>query len=308
LGGPRWSGGADALAWGDAVLAAIPDAIVMARELGETACAAELPHILMSYLNLRKPWAQWIAVCRAGLAARDAITAPELVANLRIALGIALRETQVLPEAVGEFSAALADFRRAGNTVGASMTLNNLATVYQQMGQPDRAREALLDAERELADSDDGYRHAIVLHNLSEAEIDLGRLDDALGHARRSLAAALDVRDLLGAATTRTTLGRIHVLQGEPGLAEAEFTASLAVQRDGGDLLGQATTARHLGQLLLERGRVAEAVTHLAEADRILTELGDPAAEQAADLLQRARSGAPSPAGRRRRHRGLRRG
>jgi len=268
--------------------------VALAVELGEYDAAAAIPHIMMSYLNLRKPWQAWIALCRAALAGERRVSSPELIANLKVSAGIALRETDALPDAEAEFSAALDCYRRAGNVVGAAMTLNNLATCHQQAGEPERARAALRDAAAELADSGDDYRRAIVLHNLAEVDIDLGDLPTALGHAEQAVAAAMVAEDSLGAATTRTTIGRIHVLMGATDLAEEEFVAALAVQRAGGDAYGAATTARHLGRLLLDAERADEAMTPLAEAARILTELGDPEAGEVSALLARATAQEPA--------------
>ena len=284
----RWPDPAAALAWGDTALPVMTDVVALAIDLGEHDVAATIPHIMMSYLNLRKPWQAWIALCRAALAAERHVTSPEQIANLRVSAGIALRETDALPDAQSEFAAALEGYRQCGNMVGAAMTLNNLATCHQQAGEPRRARAALLESVRVLAGGDDEYRRAIVLHNLAEVDIDLGDLPGALDHARQALVAASAAGDSLGAATTRTTMGRIHLLQGEQDLAEGEFAAALSVQRSGGDAYGAATTAKHWGRMLLDTGRPAEAVAPLTEAARILADLGDPEAAEVAALVEDA--------------------
>jgi tetratricopeptide (TPR) repeat protein len=285
---PRISSNGQALAWADAVLPAMLESMSHAQSIGESRFAAALPHIMLSYLNLRKPWPQWLAMCRAGLAAAATLDDPSTTANLHIAAGIAYRETHDLDSAIRSLAGALDAFRRVDNATGVAMTLNNLATVHQESGRPADARQALLEAARELSEGHDRYRRAIVLHNLAEAEIDLGEFDEALHHAGRALADAVAVGDTVGAATTCTTVGRVQALLGHADLAEAEYRAALQVQRDGGDRMGQATTQRHLGRLLIQIGDREQAASHLSQAAAILTELEDPAAAETLRLLHEA--------------------
>jgi tetratricopeptide (TPR) repeat protein len=289
LSAPRLRDHAEALAWADETLPAIVEGMPVAEASGEYECVATLPHILLSYLNLRKPWPAWLALCRIGLQAAEKVHDPEVAANLHIAAGIAHRETHDIEAAVAALTDALEAFRRSGNAVGVAMTLNNLATIHQEAGFPLKARAALNQAAHELSETDDQYRRAIVMHNLAEAEVDLGELEDAFEHASAALAAAVQTGDQLGAATTRTTVGRIELRLGRPDVAETEFRAALAAQRAGGDRLGQATTQRYLGRLLLEAGRYSEAEGQLSEAVDILTDLHDAAAGVSAELLERAR-------------------
>jgi tetratricopeptide (TPR) repeat protein len=288
LSGPQFSQVAEALAWADAAFPAIVEGMSRALRSGDIHCAAVLPHIMLSYLNLRKPWPQWLALCRTGLAAAALLGDPSATANLHIAAGIAYRETHDLESATESLLSALESFRQVGNVTGVAMTLNNLATVYQEAGRAADARRALLRAAQALAGGDDPFRRAIVLHNLAEAELDLGELRDALHHARRALDGAVEVGDIVGAAVTRTTLGRIQAMAGRADLAEAEYRAALLVQRAEGDRLGQATTQRHLGQLLMAAGPPAQAAEQLREAATVLQELNDPAAGEAVRLLEQA--------------------
>ncbi len=294
---PRLATAGDALGWADSALPALIGAVRMAAEIGEHAAAAALPHVLLSYLNLRKPWSQWITMCEIGLDSAGFLADPDVVANLNVALGIVFRETGALTSAAESQAAARLAYREAGNSVGESMALNNLANIFKDEGHREQACAALAEAVGILSATTDGYRTAIALHNLAEVELELGRFEDAMGHARSARDAALGAGDTIGAAITGTTIGRILLELGEFAAAQQEFTRALSVQRAGSDRYDEATTLKQLGRLFLTAGRRVDAVAPLREAVAILTELGDPAVSEVSALLDRAGGGSDGHAG-----------
>jgi tetratricopeptide (TPR) repeat protein len=265
---PRLRSPAAARTWAGENLASMTAAVVQAEVTGDE-LAYLLPHVLTSYLNLRKPWPQWQLMCQAGIRVARRYDRSEDLGNLEVSLGIALRETDRPAEAAAAFRRAYQSYAQAGQPVGQAMALNNLATIYTHLRQHEDAVTALTQA-LELLDLDaEPFRAAIALHNLAEEQLRSGRPDDALETIIRAHDVALAIGDRDGAAMSLATMAEIHDRLGNWSQAAAEYSEALAIQAQAGDSFGQIFAHQELGKLLIRHGRQSEGAQHLAEAARI---------------------------------------
>lgn len=270
---PRFTTEAEAIAWCAESLpnmAATVEAAVGYRH----ALAHQLPHVLMSYFNLRKPWPLWIQMCRSGSKVAEELGDPESVGNLNISLGIALRETREEDQAVAAFEHAQAMFAVGGNRMGGAMALNNLATIHNHRHEPDAAIVALRQALTLLEETEDEFRVSIVSHNLAEAELLAGRNDEAREHANLAYEAALGIGDLDGAAITLVTLARAKDRLDDWRGASADYQRALEMQQQAGDRFAQIAAHDRLGELLDRRVGPGAGDEHRRTARQIESELG----------------------------------
>jgi len=273
--GPRLATPAAACTWVVANLANMTTAVVQA-EVSDDQFAYLLPHVLTSYLNLRKPWPQWKQMCQSGIRVAGRHGRPEDMGHLALSLGIVLRETRRPAEAAAAFRRAYSSYGRADSPAGQAMALNNLATVHNQMHHPEQAAAALTQALTLLDQDQEPFRTAIALHNLAEAELQTGQLDSALEHVSRARDIALEIADRAGAAMSMATLADVHDRLGQWSQAATEYRNALAIQAETGDSFGQINAHRKLGKLLIRHGNPQRGARHLDKAARIEESLLSP--------------------------------
>ena len=266
--GPRLTTAAAASAWAADNLANLTAAVVQA-EKSDDAFAYLLPDALMSYFNLAKPWPQWQLMVQTGLVAARHHGRSEEVGHLESSLGVVLRETQRPAEAAAAFRRAFDSYGTVGNTAGQAMALNNLATVYNQMDQRQKAIDALTYALSILDRTEEPFRVAIVLHNLAEAELHTGQVDKALEHITRARDIALEIDDRGGAALSMATMGDVLDRLGRWKQAAAEYRNALEILAETGDQFGQVNAHRQLGKLLIRHGQTQKGAGHLDRATAI---------------------------------------
>ncbi len=237
--------------------------------------APVLPHVLLSYLNLRKPWGHWLQLTEAGLAALGQGGDDRDRGNLLISHGIALRETGRVDEAVAAFQEAALAYERAGVATGRAMALNNVGAARNGQGRPAEAMPAVTQALKALEGTDDGFRRAIVLHNLAETHLDLGDPAAATPFAAEAVSIAEEIDDHQGAALSLVTLARAHHLMGETDAALAEYAQALKVQEEHGDVFGQVEAHKRLASLMDDLGRSDEAEDHRSRSAALRREFGD---------------------------------
>lgn len=263
-----------ALRWADANLANLIPLARHARAEGELLVAQELAHALTSYLNLRKPWEEWIELCRILLGANDVPPHSEMEANLMNLLGIGLRETGAHNEAAELFDRAHLGYRSFGNGSGAAMALNNLSLCQQALGDLGASVQTL-KAGLDLVSMDDSFRIAILEHNVAEALLAQGDADGAVAAATRAVDAAKSAGDEGGVATSLTTLGEaLLIAEDVIGAAEC-FGQARSVQQSMGDEHGLGFTLRRLGQMRAQLGDSDAASRLMQEALDIFQRLDD---------------------------------
>ncbi len=272
LASPALASRSDALEWLDRHLG---NFVLSASGPEADSFAVVMPHLLMSYFDLRKPMTRWLAMTEAGLAALGEDGDDLVRGHLLISHGIVLRETNRAGEAVAAFEEAALAYERAGEATGQAMALNNLATARTGQGRPHDAINALLLALEVLDGTDDGFRRAIILHNLAEAHLKLGDAAGAIPFASEAATTAEELDDRLGAALSLLTLARAHHLVGKTDVSLREYGRALTILEECGDAFGQVEAHKRLADLLEETGRSDQAADHRARSAQLMRELGD---------------------------------
>ena len=136
---------------------------------------------------------------------------------------------------------------------------------------------------------------ATTYHQLGMTAQVRGRLDEAEGWYRKSLAINEELGDRPGMAGTYHQLGMIAQARGRLDEAEDWYRKSLAISEELGDRPGMATTYHQLGMIAQDRGRLDEAEDWYRKSLAIREELGD--RPGMASNLPPARHDCPGPAG-----------
>src|SRR6266545_4326443 len=152
---------------------------------------------------------------------------------------------------------------------------HNLAVIYQNQGDIDRARslyqESLVIA-RKLGDQS-GI--ASTLHELGRLAQAQGDLDEARSLFQQSLDINRKLSDQRGIANTLHNLAIIAQDQGDLGEARPLFQQSLDIKRKLGDQIGIASTLHHLGLLAQDQGDLGEARSLFQQSLDIKRKLSD---------------------------------
>ncbi|GAA1789048.1 hypothetical protein GCM10009682_08880 [Luedemannella flava] len=147
-----------------------------------------------------------------------------------------------------------------------------LANALLQLG---RAKEALVDAEKIIADGVDPALRARGLLTAGLAHRALGepeRADDAWRGAL-AVATAADVADVRAEVLRR--IGMTEYLRGRLGEAATLFAKALEISETAGDRTGQAWSLQYLAWVTTTRGDFLAADQAINRATRIFAELGD---------------------------------
>jgi len=130
--------------------------------------------------------------------------------------------------------------RRLADRTGQIYSLRQLALVRARLGRYDEAGAHLREALR-MADSSP-VQAGHVYHGLAWLAGLLGRHEEALGHAQRSLALFRSTGHLFGQARAYNAIGWSHSKLGNPQLAIVECRQALDLLQEINDRVGEACT------------------------------------------------------------------
>ena len=240
---------------------------------------------LFRFFDLRKHWADWLAVCEPAVQAarRTGDRTAEGWALNR--LGAVLREQGQVAASIARLMRALALGCRLDDPVLQSTVLNNLGIAYQDRGDLERAVRC---HERRLVlarAADDRVDQAVTLNNLGDIFRQQRRFEQANSCFQESLATFTRLDDLRSAGMVLHNLGEMARQRHRHQEAIAYHEQGLRHSRKVGDRFSEAHNLLGLGEATARtRGRAA-ALPLWRLAHAILHELGAPEAEHAARLL-----------------------
>ncbi len=200
----------------------------------------------------------------------------------------ALRHIGVVRKLRGELTQALltlreaeAMARRAGASGEVGLCLNDIAGVYNLVGDYDRSSRLCRDALRAVDTDGTADWRASVLANLGVNSIDQGRPAEALDFYEQALAAFQEVGDRRGESVVLVNAGRCYCLQGQtaPGIRRLERAISAA--REYNIPLVGSYALLNLGLCHLIADDLAPAERAFADAGRWARETGYFKVEQA---------------------------
>ncbi len=152
--------------------------------------------------------------------------------------------------------------------------LHLLDRIHAAAGDFERAqyyRDAALPIFAELGDL---AAQGTVLHDLADDAHRSGRLAEAVWLYQRAADSRSRAGDVVRAAATSNSLGRVEQALGMLDSAEQRFTEALRTWRGARSPQGVVEATTNLGELRVAQGRVHEARELLEEAERLALDLG----------------------------------
>lgn len=194
-------------------------------------------------------------------AARLAVEAGEirLAGMIEQNLGVLANIRGDLVQARLHYEAALEALEEAGDHEVTSWVLNNLGMLLNDLEQPSRAEVVLRRGLSIARSRNDRPLEGILLSNLAEGLIAMGRWDEASKSLDDAFEIACEGEDFSRAAEALKFLGVLEREQGQTHRALQRFHEALSVAESVNDglLIGEILVAR--GELHLRHGSEAEA-------------------------------------------------
>jgi len=150
-------------------------------------------------------------------------------------------------KAIERYVEALRLMRDAGDRRGEAMTLTNMGTVYNLLGEPKKALEHINQALTVWRAVGDRHLEAITLYINGGVYYALGEPQKALESYSLALPVMRAVGDQSGEAGTFTQIGNVYRLLGEPQKALDYFAQALPLWRVVGDRRNEATVLNNMG-------------------------------------------------------------
>lgn len=270
-----------ALGWYDDERTNVVAATRLAASAGLHEMAWRLPTALFSVFVRRSNWLDCIATHRIALESVRLDGNRQGEAWVLNNLGEALARMRD-EEAIGCLQQAVAMRREVGDDAGEGQAALNLAEAYHYLNGPAAAIEPAMHALRLLRKEGNSYRHGIILINLGECLLEVGRVDEAIGHIEQARAIFIDIGSANGVAHALLNLGRAFLALGRLRDALDHLQRALAAHQSTGDPLGRAWTLKLLGNAYQLLSQTSEARESLTKSLDEFASLGDEA--QAAEI------------------------
>jgi tetratricopeptide (TPR) repeat protein/transcriptional regulator with XRE-family HTH domain len=277
---------AQALDWYDTECANLASLASQAAESGQHAMAWQLPNAAWSYFALRKPWAEWIRACQAGLTGAQRGRDKTGEAWMLSSLSAAYNDLGRYEESRDCCVRALDIRRQLGDQHGECSCLHNLGILCRQLKM---TGDAIVWSQRALTLSRHiGNRRAAyaALTNLGETYRDAERYEEALGCFQEALHACRQIGDSYAEAHVLDGIGATCLALSHFDRARDTLTQALHARQAIGDRHGEATTLLHLGELYRRTGMQDDATRQWRDALTICEELRDPRADEFRKLLR----------------------
>jgi tetratricopeptide (TPR) repeat protein len=282
-----------ALDWFDAERESLVASVFLAHEEDFLDYAAELPHRLARYLDLRRLFTDWEATMRISHAILDGSGYVEFEAGALDSLGMVARELHRYADSVDHHRRAVAQARESGDERLLARFLNNMGLALFQLRSYDEALAAHDEAADIFQRHGDHLGFARAIDNSASALRELGILDEALQRHEKAIAECKERGAVETAARISTHLGNtLHDMgrYADAVTAHEESVAALKKLR----LLNEAAHAlNNLANSLRGAGRLDEAVLAVNEsvALHVLTDdrVGQARALNQAGLIHMAR-------------------
>lgn len=276
----RFADRAAALTWFAAERSVLLAAVAQAAEAGLHTHAWQLPAALVTFLDLRGHWHDWIDTQQTALASAHRLGDRAAEAHVHRLLGSAAIRLGRDAQAHGHHSRALALFQALDDPVNEAFTCRSLAWIADRAGDH-RAALGLdlraLDLFRRVGHRDG---EAKTLNSIGWCLTQLGDHAGAIDHCERALILLDELDDPGGIAVTLDSLGHIRRRLGEHDLACDLYRRARELFARLGDRHGEAEAAMNLGDTRHERGDHAGAGRAWRHALAILDDLGDPKSAQ----------------------------
>ncbi|GAB3427373.1 ATP-binding protein [Flindersiella endophytica] len=277
-----------AMAWFTTEHHALVAAVAHAAGAGFDTHAWQLARALVSFLDQRGHWTDWLNTQEVALAAAERQADVVAQAMSRCLLASAHSRLGDTGHALVELTEALALFTAAGSTLEVAGTHLNLSSTYDRIGDHhaalDHARRAL-ELYRETGDRP-GLAGA--LNNAGWHRIQLGEPRAAIADCEQALELFRELNRPQGMAITLDSLALAYEKLGEHQAAIDSYVSSLELFREIGNRLQEAEVLTRLGDAQLAAGQVGAARVAWRRALSVLEDLGHEGAGPVRDRLLRS--------------------
>jgi DNA-binding SARP family transcriptional activator/tetratricopeptide (TPR) repeat protein len=269
-----------ALAWFQEELPALLGAVRLAAEHGMDGHAWRLSWTLVTYLDRRGLWADYLATQQTALGATQRLGDREGQARVHRFLGNVLGRLGRHDEAHAHLQEALRWYAGSGDQVGQARIHR---AITWSLGQRGRHSAAMNHAVRALdLFRAAGHRsgEARALNAVGWYHSLLGNYPQALTICEQALALQRDLSSVDGEANALDSIGYVHHHLGDPARAIACYRQALRLYRELGDRTGEIETLSHLGDTHLTAGNGPAAHRAWRQALSIMEELDHPDVDQ----------------------------
>jgi DNA-binding SARP family transcriptional activator/tetratricopeptide (TPR) repeat protein len=279
---------ADAIAWVDANLADLVAVVQHAADLSDRVArlAVRLVAALYRPLANRGQWRVRVTLHQRAAEAAARVGDQQGEAQSLEDLGTVYGQIGRPAESIAYNERALVIWRKIGDQRGEAGCLVGLGITYRQMGRFDEAVECLREGLAVSEIAGYGLAEASVLNQLGLTYQGMGRLPAAFVHHGRSIAKCQEIGDRRGEALALANLAWAHQRSGRPDQAFGPHRESLAIFRDLGDRYNEAEQLWGLGRCHHAIGEHARARSHWRQSIALLRDIGLLETAQAAALLR----------------------
>lgn len=183
----------------------------------------------------------------------------------------------------------LADWRAMGNRRGEALALDYMGMAYSNLAQEDKALENLNQALAIFRETGGRIGEANTLDNMGKVYCDMSQGTKALEYLHQALPIWREVGERSGEALTLNNIGRTYADMGEEQKSLEAFTQALELWRAEGHRMGEASTLNNMGRTYKELGQPQKALQYYELALPIWREVGNRSGE-ALDLNDTGRT------------------
>jgi tetratricopeptide (TPR) repeat protein len=213
--------------------------------------------------------------------AKEMIEGTDSTLTLQISNNMALvyRDTGQPQKALQLYEQALPSMREVGDRAGEASTLNNMALVYRDTGQPQKALQLYEQALPIRREVGDRVGEASTLSNMAEVYRATGQPQKALQLYEQALPIRREVGDRAGEASTLNNMALVYHATGQPQKALQLYEQALPIMREVGDRAGEASTLNNMAGVYYATGQPQKALQLYEQALPSMREVGDRAGE-----------------------------
>ena len=173
------------------------------------------------------------------------------------------------------FNQALTIIKEVGDRGGEATTLNNIGGVYDSLGEKETALSYYNQALTIIKKVGDCGGEAKTLNNIGLVYDSLGKKERALSYYNQALTIIKEVGDRGGEAKTLNNIGGVYNSLREKERALSYYNQALLIRKEVGDRGSEATTLASIGTVYDSLGEEKSALSYHNQALPILKEVGD---------------------------------
>ncbi len=180
-----------------------------------------------------------------------------------------------LEQAIVKYKEALKLWQEVGDRRGEATTLNNIGSVYSDLGDNQQALRYYKQAFPLRQQVGDRRGEAATLNNIGVVYADLGDNQQALKYYNDALPLRQQVGNRGGAATTLNNIGSVYSDLGNNQKALEYYKDALDLMLAVGDRRGKAVTLNNIGVAYSDLGDNQQALTYYNDALDLMRAVGD---------------------------------